>query len=105
MSQACCWFCTIAAAAAGVGADRHREPGARLEDVHERQAEEQRDRRRHLEIDDRLQPDAAHRLQIAGAGDADDERREQQRRDDHLDHAQERVGERLDGDADAAGHT
>ena len=47
-----------------------------------------------------LSADAAHRLQVAGAGDADDQRREQQRRDDHLDHAQEGVGERPDGDAE-----
>ena len=59
-----------------VGADRHRQPGARLEDVDEREAEEQRDRRRDLEVDDRLHADAAHRLQVAGAGDADDQRRE-----------------------------
>ena len=77
-----------------------RQPGAGLEDVDQRQAEEQRDGRRDLEVDDRLQADAPHRLQVAGAGDADDQRREQQRRDDHLDHPQERVGERLDGDAE-----
>ena len=86
---------------AGVGADRHREPRAGLEDVDEREPEEQRDRRRDLEVDDRLQADAPHRLQVAGAGDADDQRREEQRRDDHLDHPQEGVGQRLDGDAEA----
>ena len=96
MSQACCWFCTIAAAAVVSAPSGMRQAGARLEDVHEREAEKQRDRRRDLEVDDRLQPDPAHRLQVAGAGDADHERREQQRRDDHLDHPQEGVGERLD---------
>ena len=40
-------------------------------------------------------------LQIAAARDADHQRREQQGRDDHLDHAQEHVGQRLDRDADA----
>ena len=39
----------------GVAADRHREPGAGLEHVDERQPEKQRDRRRDLEVDDRLQ--------------------------------------------------
>src|SRR5581483_388872 len=68
--------------------------------VHQQEAEEQRDGRGELEVDDRLQSDPAHRLEIAGAGDADDERREDQRRDDHLDHAQEGVGERLDADAE-----
>ena len=42
-----------------------------------------------------LRPIRPIAFMIAGAGDADDERGEQQRRDDHLDHAQERVGERL----------
>jgi hypothetical protein len=38
----------------------------------------------------------AHRLEIAGAGDPDDQGREQQRPDDHLDHPQEEVGERAE---------
>ena len=61
----------------------------------------ERDGRRDLEVDDRFEADAPHRLEVAGAGDADDQRGEQQRRDDHLDHPQERVGERLHRDAKA----
>ena len=56
----------------------------------------ERNRRRDLEIDDRLQPDTPHRLEIAGARNADDERGEDERRDDHLDQPEERIGERLD---------
>ena len=78
----------------------HGHACARLEHVDRDEADQQRHRRRHLEPDDGLQPDASHRLQVAHAGDADDEGREQQRRDDHLDHAQEGVGDRLDARAD-----
>ena len=83
-----------------VRANRQRHARAGLEDVDEDEAEEQGDRRRDFEVDDRLQSDAAHRLQIAGPGDADDQRGEHERRDDHLDHAQERVGQRLHADAE-----
>ncbi len=84
----------------GVGRHGQRDTGARLHDVHQHEADDERDRRRQLEPDDRLEPDAAHGPQIAGAGDADNQCREQQRRDDHLDHAQEEIGERLDRDAE-----
>ena len=83
-----------------VAADWHGEPGAGLEQVDEAESEEQRNGRRGLEIQDRLQPDPPHRLQVAGAGNANDERCEEQRRDDHLDHPQKCVRQRLDGDAD-----
>ena len=77
----------------------HRQAGARLEQVRQSQADREGHRRGHLEIDDRLEADSPERLQIAGAGDAGDERRKKQRRDDHLDHPQERIGERLDRDS------
>ena len=87
-----------------VGGHRRRlDAGARLEHVDDAKPEKQRDRGRDLEIDDGLEADAAHRLQVAGARDADDQRRKQQRRDDHLDHPQERVGDRLDLLAEAGG--
>jgi hypothetical protein len=80
----------------GIRHQGHFHAGARLEDVDESQAKKEGDRRGHFEVDDRLEPNPAHRLHVARAGDADDERRKQQRRDDHLDHAQEDVGERFD---------
>ena len=76
-------------------------PAPGLEDVDQREPEEERNGRGDLEVDDRLQADAPHRLQVAGAGDADHQRREQQRRDDHLDHPEKGVGQRLDGDTKA----
>ena len=62
-------------------------------DVDGHQADEERERRHDLEVDERAQAHAADDLDVPGAGDAGDERREDQRRDDHLDHAQEDLAE------------
>ena len=51
-------------------AERDGQASARLERVHETKAEKQRDRRRRFEVDDRFEPDASHRSEIAGARDA-----------------------------------
>jgi hypothetical protein len=80
-----------------VSRDRDRNARSGAEDVHHHEADRQCDRGRQLEPDDRLEPDPPHRFQVAAAGDADDKCREQQRCDDHLDHAQEHVRQRLDG--------
>ncbi len=76
----------------GVG-QRQLEIGARLEHVREHHPEQQRDERRRDEPCERLEPDATDGLRVAGAGDARDDGREHQRRDDHLDETQEDVGE------------
>ena len=60
--------------------------------VHGGQAQEQRQRGDDFEIEDGLDADAAHALQIAAAGDADHQRGEDQRRDDGADQPQENVG-------------
>ena len=67
-------------------AHRQVDADARLHDVDRDQADDQRERRDDLEVDDRAQPHAPDDLDVAGARDAGDQRREDQRRDDHLDH-------------------
>jgi hypothetical protein len=94
------------------GADRRR--AARLRQDHAvagthhvdgEESDQQRQRGDDLEIDDRAQAHAADVLEVPGAGDARDQRAEQQRRDDHPDHADEDLAERLDGVDDfLAGH-
>ena len=72
---------------------RQVDADARLHDVDRREPDAERDGGDDLEIDDRAQPHAADDLDVAGAGDAGDQRREDQRRDDHLDHPQEQLAE------------
>ena len=89
--------------ALGVGRQRARverarvdvHPVARAEGVGDDDAEDQRDRRHHLEVDDRLDADAADLLEVAGGGDAVHHDAEDERRDDHLDELDEAVAERL----------
>ena len=73
----------------------HRQVDAdpRPHHVHRDQADHERERRDDLEVDDGAQAHAADDLHVAGAGDAGDQRREDQRRDDHLDQAQEELAE------------
>ena len=54
-----------------------------------RPPDEQRQRRHHLEVDERLHAHPADLLQVGVAGDADDQRGEEQRRDDGADQPQE----------------
>ena len=96
----CCWFCASGASSPVSAPIGTASPAPGLKTLTSARPEHERDRRRHLEVDDRLEADAPHRLQVARAGDADHQRREQQRGDDHLDHPQEGVGERLDADAE-----
>ena len=86
-----------------VGRDRFRidrgridvEAGAGLEDFADDQADRERHRRDHLEIDQRLQADPADALQVAHRGDAVHHGAEDHRRDHHLDQRDEAVAERL----------
>ena len=73
-----------------------RDAGAGPQQVDQAEPEHQRERGGDLEVDERLGADPAHRLQVARAGNPDDQRREQQRPDDHLDHPQEDVGQRAE---------
>jgi hypothetical protein len=88
----------IAVASRGRRIDVHAD--ARLEDEGEQQAERQRDGGHDLEVDQRLDADAADALQVAGAGDAVHHDAEHQHRDDHLDQLDEAVAQRLELDAE-----
>ena len=75
------------------GIDVHA--GAGLHDVDDREADDQRDRADDLEIEQRIAAGLADLLHVLHAGDADDDRAEDDRRDDHLDQLDEAVAERL----------
>ena len=68
---------------------RQQHADARLEHVDQHQPDHERERRDGLEVDDGAQAHAADVLEMPGARDAGHERGEDQRRDDHLDQAQE----------------
>ncbi len=67
-----------------------------LEQVHQHQAQQQRAERGADEPQQRLAADPADGGGVAHMRDADDEGREHQRRDDHLDQAQEDIGDEGD---------
>ena len=82
----------------GLRIERRRidvHPRARLDDVDDRQAHEQRDGADDLEIQQRVASGLADLLHILHAGDADHHRAEDDRRNDHLDQLDEAVPERL----------
>ena len=83
-----------------VCSERNGKARARLEEVHQSQADDQGDRRGHFEIHDRFQTDTAERFQVSRTGDANHERGKEQRRDDHLDQPQEGVGQRANRDTE-----
>ena len=78
------------------GVDVHAVAGREQERQH--QADGERDRGHDLEIDQRLEADAADFLQIAGAGNAVHHDAEHDRRHDHLNKLEEGVAEDLQGD-------
>ena len=69
--------------------DVHAVAGA--EDVGEQEADDERDRGHHLEIDQRLDADAADLLEVAGAGNAVHHHAEHDRRHDHRDQLEEGI--------------
>ena len=81
-----------------LGVERRRvdvHAGARLHDVDDDQADDQRDRADDLEVEQRQAAGLADLLHVLHAGDADDDGAEDDRRDDHLDQLDEAVAERL----------
>ena len=80
----------LAAVAGGIG---EVEADAGLKQVHQDQAERQRNQAGEDEPAERADADAAERGDVAHVRDARDERREDERRDDHLDQAQEQRGD------------
>src|SRR5262249_7693811 len=86
----------------GIG-QRQIEVVAGTQDVDEDHAGEQRCQRRADEPGHGLGADAADLLRVAHVRDADDQRREHERGDDHLDQAQEDVGDQRDVVRDGLG--
>ena len=81
-----------------LGIDARRigvEADAGLERVDDEEADDQRERADDLEVEEREAAGLADLLHVLHAGDADDHRAEDDRRDDHLDQLDERVAERL----------
>ena len=72
------------------------EARARLHQVADDQSDHQREGRDDLEIDQRLDADAADLLGVLDVGDARDHGAEDDRRNHHLDQLDEAVAERLD---------
>ena len=85
--------CVGGGAAACEAAGSERESDAGLADVDGEQADDQRESGDDLEVDERLDAHAADALDVAVAGDADDEHGEDERSDDALDEPKEDVGE------------
>ena len=71
---------------------------SRLDQIHGAQADEERDGGDDFEIENGFAADAAHGLHVARAGDAGDQRAEEQRRDDRFDQAQEDGAQDGEGD-------
>ena len=71
--------------------DVHADAG--LEHVGEDDADHQREAGEHLEVDDRLEADAADLLQVASARDAEHHHAEHERGDHHLDQLDEAVAQ------------
>jgi hypothetical protein len=69
--------------------------GAGLQRIGHDQADDQRQRRHHFEVDERLEADAADLAHVLHAGDAVHDRAEDDRCDDHFDHLDERIAQRL----------
>ena len=76
----------------------------RLDEIHGHEADDQSERRHHLEIHDRpeRQPADAREI-VAVSRDADHEHAEDQRRDERTDHPQENRRQNLEMDRDARG--
>ena len=73
----------------------HMQAHAGLQHIDDCQAQHQRQRGDQFEIAQRIEADAADATQIVHAGDAQHHRTEDDRRDDHLDQADEAITQRL----------
>ena len=76
------------------GRGGHVQSRARLQHIDHDEADDQRDRRHDLEVDERAQPDTADLTHGTHVRDADDNRREDDRRDHHADQLDESIAER-----------
>ncbi len=73
----------------------HRQPHTGLRQIDRHDADQQRQRRHHLEVHQRLHADASHLPQTSMPGNARHQRAQDQRRHDHADQPQEDVAEHL----------
>ena len=88
------WVCaTVLTIVVRPGHQRHAY--SRLGEIDHRQPDDERGRGRDLEIDDRFQTHSPDLFQAAGAGDPDDDGRENQRRDDRLDQVEKNVAQKI----------
>ena len=81
-----------------LGVERRRidvHADARLHEIDDRQADQQRHRTHHLEVQQRIAAGLADLLHVFHAGDAEHDGAEDDRGDDHLDQLDEAVAERL----------
>ena len=82
----------------------HIEAAAGMNDVAHDQADEQRNGRNNFKIEQSLAADAPHFFQILHARDAGHHGAEDENGDDHGDHADEGVAQRLHGDGSRGAH-
>ena len=90
--------CARRVACDGFGIERRRidvHPLARLEDVNNDKADQERKGRQYFKIDERPHADASQLLHVFHSRDAEDDRREDDGREHHLDQLDERVAQRL----------
>ena len=66
-----------------------------MEEIGQRDAQQQRDGRDHFEIDHGLEPDATDLLEVACTRDSQHDDAKDDRRDKHLDQLDESIAERL----------
>src|SRR5882724_13350281 len=69
---------------------------ARLYQIHDRETDKQRDRGDYFKIQQRFRAHPPNFFQITATGDADDERRKNQRRNDRLDEVKKNVAQEID---------
>ncbi len=80
------------------GVDVHADAG--LHHIHDDEADDERDGREDLEVDDSPHADPTDLLEVAHLGDANDDGAEDHRREQHLDQLDEPLSQWLQGDAD-----
>lgn len=96
------WYLAMPLASKRRDVDVHAD--ARFHHVDDHQTDHQRERRDDLEIDQRAHADATDLLHVAHLRDAEHHGAENDRREQHLDELDERIGERLERDGYVGEH-
>ncbi len=91
----------------GIGRGGQRHSLTRAHEIHSDQPDDERQRRHDLEVNDRLEGEAADPLHVVSVpGYSDHQRSEDERHDDRFDHPQEHSGQRLERNREGRGeHT